>query len=95
MLLQGGGVHERVWAQPSIRDQRAGRRRHDKGIQGSATIHPNAVGRSGRLQGQRSGSLRFPTPESFEFGLLGVLEMGFPRAPSAFAVASALTFRWG
>ena len=41
---------------------------------------------------ESTGSLLGPTPDRFEFGLLGVFcTMGLPRAPSAFAVASALT----
>jgi len=85
---RGGGVHERVWAQPSIRDRRLGRRHHDKGMQGSAAIHPNAVGRGGRLQGHKSGSLRGPTPDRVEGDLLGVAERGGSsnsrmRGPSA------------
>lgn len=46
------------------------RRHHDKGIQGSATIHPNVVGQQGRQQGQRTGSLLSPTPDRVELDLL-------------------------
>lgn len=91
----GGGVYERVWAQPSIRDRRLLRRHHDKGIQGSAAIHPIVVSRQGCRQGQSTGSLLGPTPDRVEYGLLGVLGIAFSRAPSAFAVASALTPGWG
>jgi len=77
---RGGGVYEPVWAQPSIRDRRLARRHHDKGIQGSATMHPSEVGRSDRHQGQRTGSLRGPTPDRLEYGLLGVADPGPPAS---------------
>ena len=69
----------------------ASRRRHEKRIQGSATIHPNVVGRKGRLQGRGRGHCWVPRPDRVELWSPGVSKMGFPRAPSAFAVASAVT----
>ena len=60
MRIGVGGGYEPGWAQPSIRDRRLARPHHDKAIQGSATMHPSEVGRSGRLQGPRPGRCWVP-----------------------------------